>query len=152
MTPLMDKRTFWWKWVAPYALVLAILVWSLYGDSSKPRPDHVLAAFLLTGSCVMLFFVLKRQSREQPDEVLDGGTFLRVTFASTTEDIPISEVARIEVDKIVRLTRIVLYLQKPGAFGDTIAFYPLQRRDSSGRNEVAVSLEGRIARYRAEAG
>ena len=148
MTALMRKRTFWSKWALPYAITLPVLVWSLYGESSKPKPDYISAGLALLALCVILFFVIKRQSRQLPDEILDGGTFLRVTFGSTTEDIAISDIASIEAQTIVRLTRIVLYLQKPSAFGDAIAFYPVQRRDSSGRNEVAVSLEGRIGFHR----
>jgi hypothetical protein len=132
------------KWGLPYAIVLAVLLWSLYRESNKPEPDYIAAALVLVAACAILFFVIKRQSRQLPDEVLDGGTFLRVTFGSTTEDIPMSDIASIEAENLVRLTRIVLCLRKPSAFGDTIAFYPVQRRDPSGRNEVTVSLAGRI--------
>jgi predicted permease len=144
MTPLTRRRTFLMKWGLPYAIVLAVLLWSLYRESNKPEPDYIAAALVLVAACAILFFVIKRQSRQLPDEVLDGGTFLRVTFGSTTEDIPMSDIASIEAENLVRLTRIVLCLRKPSAFGDTIAFYPVQRRDPSGRNEVTVSLAGRI--------
>jgi hypothetical protein len=144
MTPLTRRRTFLMKWGLPYASVLAVLAWRLSQEFNKPEPDYIAAGFVLVTTCAILFFVIKKQSRQLPDEVLHGGTFLRVTFGSTTEDIALTDIASMEAENIVRLTRIVLCLRKPSAFGDTIAFYPVQRRDPSGRNEVAVSLAGRI--------
>ena len=144
MTPLMRKRTFWLKWGLPYAVVVAVLLWNVRGRWDKPNSDHLVEVVVGIAAFVILYFVIRRQSRELPDEVLDGGRFLRVTFGSTTEDIPISEIASVAAVKMLRLTRIVLFLRKPRVFGDTIEFYPIQKLDSSGRNEVAVNLERRV--------
>ena len=144
MTPLMRKRTFWSKWGLPYAILVAVLAWNVRGRWDQPDSDYAVEAVVGIAAFAILYFVIRRQSREQPDEVLDGGRFLRVTFGSTTEDIPISEIANVAAVKMLRLTRIVLSLRKPRVFGDTIVFYPVQKRDSSGRNEVAVNLERRV--------
>ena len=144
MTPLMRKRTFWLKWGLPYAIVVAVLLWNFRGGSDKPNPDYAIEVVVGIIALIILYFVIRRQSKALPDEVVDGGRFLRVTFGSITEDVPISDIASVAAVKMLRLTRIVLYLRKPRAFGDTIEFYPIQKRDSSGRNEVAVNLERRV--------
>jgi hypothetical protein len=144
VTPLMHKRTFWLKWGLPYAVVVAVLLWNFRGASDRPDAYHAVELVVGIIALVILYFVIRRQSREQPDEVLDGGRFLRVTFGNITEDIPISEIASVTAVKVLRVTRIVLFLRKPRSFGDTIEFYPVHKLDSSGRNEIAVNLERRV--------
>src|SRR5215204_5327709 len=101
------------KWGLPCAIVLAVLSWSLYQESNKQEPDYIAAGLVLVVTCAILFFVIKRQSRQLPDEVLDAGMFLRVTFGSTTGDIPLTDIASMEAENILRLTRIVMCLRKP---------------------------------------
>lgn len=141
MTPLTPKRTVWMKWVFPYAAVLLVCVWNFH----ETRPDYMTAALVFIMMVVIMFFVSKQHNKQIPDQVLDGGTFLLVTFGRMTERIPFSNVASMDAQKIVRLTRIVLRLRERAAFGDTLTFYPFQDRDPSGRNVIAVSLQGRIS-------
>ena len=146
MTPLMRKRTFLTKWALPYALVGLVVLWLWLDELAKPERDYpsYLSLFVVSVTMfVILFFVVKRQSRNQPDEVLDGGTFLRLTFGKTVENVQLSNLAEVEVDKFLRLTRLVLHLREPSKVGQIIAFYPLQDSDSSGENLVAVSLRAR---------
>jgi len=88
--------------------------------------------------------VIRRHSKHEPDEVLDGGTFLRVRYGSVTEDIHVSNLQAVETSKFLRLTRVALLLRVPSRFGDVILFYPLQEQDSSGENAVVTSLRRRV--------
>lgn len=89
MTPLMPKRTVWMKWVRPYALILLVFSWTFYDK----RPDYISAGLVFISMLVIMFFVSKRQKKHMPDQVLDGGSFLQVTFGRVTEHIPLSNVA-----------------------------------------------------------
>ena len=119
--------------------------WYLPGPSITKRPEYPSAALVFVAMIVIMFFVLRRQNKHMPDQVLDGGTFLEVTFGRVAQRVPLSNIASMDAQKIVRVTCIVLRLREPASFGDTITFYPFQSRDSSGQNSVAVSLRHRIS-------
>lgn len=138
MTPLMRKRTFLTKWALPYALCTLVLLWRGYRD-----PDLLSLLVVSVILFTILFFVIRRQSRNQPDEVLDGGTFLQLVFGKAIETVQLSNLADIEVEKFLRLTRLVLHLRQPSRVGQTIVFYPLQEKNSSGENLVYASLQAR---------
>lgn len=144
MTPLMQKRTFLTKWVFPYALVALVLAWQFRDEAVGADPDYASAAVVSAMMVVILFFVIRRQSKLEPDEILDGGSFLRVRYGRTTADIPISNLREVETRKIIRLTRLVLHLRTPSILGESIAFYPLQRKEPSGENAVATDLRRRL--------
>jgi hypothetical protein len=76
-----------------------------------------------------------------PDEVLDGGTFLRVSYGSETEDIPLSNVKAAETSKFVTALRVELLLRTSSKFGDVISFYPHRTKDASGRECSRGELE-----------
>ena len=144
MTPLKKKRTFLLKWALPYVLVAGVLGWQFRGELSGENQDIQTAAIISATVFVILFFIIKRQNKEQPDEVLDGGAFLRVSYGNVTEDIPISNLRAVETSKLVRATRVDLLLRTPSKFGEVISFYPLQDNDSSGENAVAANLRRRV--------
>lgn len=144
MIPLMKKRTFLLKWALPYAIVAAVLAWQFREQMIEPTPDYLTAAVVSAAMLVILFFVIRRQNRHEPDEVLDGGTFLRVSYGRVTEDIPISNLQAVETSKLLRLTRVALLLRTPSRFGDVISFYPLQEKEPSGENAVAAGLRRRV--------
>ena len=95
MTALMRKRTFWLKWGLPYFVLTAVLFWTFRGGWDKPSSDYIVEIVVSMVALLIMYFTIRRQGREQPDEVLDGGRFLRVTFGNTTEDIPISDIASV---------------------------------------------------------
>lgn len=144
MIPLKKKRTFLLKWGLPYALVAGVLGWQFRGEVTGEKPDLPIAAIVSAAMFVILFFVIKRQNKEEPDEVLDGGTFLRVSYGNVTEDIPISNLRAVETSKLLRLTRVALLLRTSSKFGEVISFYPLQDKELSGENAVAASLRRRV--------
>jgi hypothetical protein len=142
--PLMKRRTFLLKWALPYALVTLVLAWHFREQISGSKPDYPTAAFVSAALFIILFFVIKRQSKQEPDEVLDGGSFLRVSYGNATEDIPVGNLQAVETNKLLRLTRVALVLRTPSSFGEVISFYPLQEKDASGENAVAASLRRRV--------
>jgi hypothetical protein len=144
VTPLKKKRTFLLKWALPYALVAGVLGWKFRGELTGEKPDLLIAVIVSAALCVILFFVIRRQNKEEPDEILDGGTFLRVSYGNATEDIPMSNLRAVETSKLVRLTRVALLLRTSSKFGEVISFYPLQDKESSGENAVAASLRRRL--------
>jgi hypothetical protein len=141
--PLMRKRTFLAKWALPYGLCALVALWQWYQELGEPDPHYLSLLVVWVMLFTILFFVIRRQSRNQSDEVLDGGTFIQLTFGKAVETVPLSNVTDIEVDKLLRLTRLVLHLREPSRVGQTIVFYPLQDKDSSGENSVAASLRAR---------
>jgi hypothetical protein len=143
VNPLMRRRKFLTKWALPYTLTTLVFLWQWHGESAKPNPRHLAALFACVTLYVFLFFVIRRQSAEEPDEMLDGGTFLQVTYGDRTETVQLSDVAKVEIQKILRTTRVILHLRVPVIAGDTISFYPIQKRDSSGQNVVAAALLAR---------
>jgi hypothetical protein len=144
MIPLMQKRTFLTKWFFPYVLVALVLAWQFRGKSVGAEPDYASLVVISAMIIVILFFVIRRQGKLEPDEVLDGGSFLRVRYGPTTDDIPISNLKGVETRKLVRLTRLVLHLRTPSTFGELISFYPLQHKEPSGENAVAAALRRRL--------
>ena len=121
-----------------------MLGWQFRDELTGKKPDLLIAVVVSAVLFVILFFVLRRQNKEEPDEVLDGGTFLRVSYGSETEDIPISNLYAVETGKLLRLTKIALIFKPQSRFGEVIEFYPHQEKDASGQNAVAVSLQRRI--------
>src|SRR5215813_15301642 len=109
----MRKRTFFLKWVLPYMLVIAVLAWQFREQIQGTKSDYLLAALVSTAMLVILFFVIRRRSKDEPDEILDGGTFVRVSIGGVTEDIPLSNVEAIETSKLLRLTQAGLVLRSP---------------------------------------
>jgi hypothetical protein len=91
-----------------------------------------------------LFFAIRRQSQQEPDEVLDGGTFLQFTYGNRVEIVQMSDIADVEIQRLLRLTRVILHPHTPTNDGGTIGFYPNQQRNVAGQNEVAVALQRRI--------
>lgn len=148
MTPLKKKRTFIWKWAVPYAVLVGVGAWQFHAELAKPKPDLLIEGAVGAMMFAILFFVIRRQSREEPDEVLDGGTFIRISYGGETEDIPISNLRAVETRTWIRLTRIGLLLGTPSKFGEVISFYPLQDKDASGENAVAASLRSRMNTHR----
>ena len=134
----MRKRTFLTKWALPYALCALVVLWQWYRDR-----DLQSLMFVSVMLCTILFVVIRRQSRNLPDEVLDGGTFLRFVFGKAIETVQLSDLVDVEVDKFLRTTRLVLHLRQPTRVGQTIVFYPLQDKNASGENVVAASLRAR---------
>ena len=128
----------------PYALVAGVLGWQFRGEITGDKPDLLIAVIVSAAMLVILFFVIRRQSNDEPDEVLDGGSFLRVCYGRATEDIPISNVRAVETHKLIRLTRVALLLRTSSKFGEVISFYPLQDKELSGENAVAASLRRRV--------
>lgn len=37
----------------PYAIVLAVLLWSLHQESTKPEPYYIALGFVLAATCAM---------------------------------------------------------------------------------------------------
>jgi hypothetical protein len=144
VTPLMKKRTFLFKWVLPYAIVLAVLAWQFREEIAGTRSDYLSAALVGAAVLSILFFVIRRRSSGEPDEILDGGTFIRVSCDGVTEDIAFSNVEAIETSKLLRLTRAGLLLREPSRFGKVILFYPFQETEPSGENAVVARLRRKI--------
>jgi hypothetical protein len=96
----MPKRTVWMKWVLPYVIILLVFAWAFCDE----RPDYASAALVFIAMVVIMFFVSKRHNKHMPDQVLDGGTFLQVTFGRATERIPLSNVASMDAHKIIRVS------------------------------------------------
>lgn len=145
MTPLMRKRTFLIKWVLPYVSITLVVLWQAYKESAKAEPNYGGLGFIWLALLVILYVFIKRQTNHEPDEVLDGGTFLRVVRGSLQEDIPFADLQAVDTTKLVRLTRLYLHFRKPTLQGPTISFYPLQDKNASGENAVAVALRGKLA-------
>ena len=144
MIPLMRRRTFLTKWALPYTIVALFLLWNWHQELAKPKPNYFVALFASFVLIIVAYFFVRRRSAVETDEVLDGGRFLKVTFGDRTEDVPMSNVARIETQRVILLTRMVLHLREPAEFGQTMSFYPIQSRNDSGENSVAASLEARM--------
>ena len=134
----MRKRTFLTKWTFPYTLCALVVLWQWYEER-----DYVSLVVVSVMLFAILFFVIRRQSQTLPDEVVDGGTFLQFTFGNKVETVQLSNVADVEVHSFFRLTRLALHLREPSRVGQTIVFYPLPDKNSSGENLVAASLRAR---------
>ena len=145
MTPLSRKRTFLTKWFLPYVATTPVALWQFHAEGTKAEPQYAVLGVVLVAMAVILFFVIKRQSNDHPDEVLDGGSFLRVVRGSSHEDIPFADLEVVHTSKLVRLTRLYLQFRTPTKQGRTISFYPLQEKDASGENAVAATLRRKIA-------
>jgi hypothetical protein len=142
--PLKPTRTFLSKWILPYVGIALILGWQIRKETLKSQPEYLAMAFVSALCLVIFFFAMRRQYKGDPDAVLDGGTFLRVSFGSESEDIPISSVREVETGKLFRSTKIALVLKEKSRFGEVIEFYPYQKKIPSGENEVVNNLRRRL--------
>jgi hypothetical protein len=151
MIPLMQKRTFFTKWVLPFALTALIFLWFWYQELVKPDPHYGELAIACMVGLVILFFVIRRRGSQEPDEVLDGGTFLQVRFGDRIEVVQLSDVEHVHVAKLIRLVRITLFLRASTQAGRAISFYPIQKDDAVGQNAVGASLRARVSSHGAAA-
>ena len=135
MITLMRKRSPWIKWGLPYALVNLILLWQWHGEMYKPDPEYGILTFIGLFAFIALFFSIRKQFRQLPDEVLDGGTFLRFVFGNVTEDVPLSDIADFEVEQ-GRRTCVVVTFKAELKNGWQFSFYP--PRDSSSLEAIAA--------------
>lgn len=146
MIPLSRKRTFLTKWVLPYVFTVPVALWQFHEESIKGEPQYVLLGSVWLTVAVILFFVIKRQTNDYPDEVLDAGTFLRVVRGPSHEDYPFADLEAVDTSKLVRVTRLYLHFRTPTKEGRTISFYPLQEKVASGENAVAAALRRKLSR------
>lgn len=145
MIALSRKRTFLTKWVLPYVFTVPVALWHFHEEGVKGEPQYVLLSSVWLTAAVILFFVIKRQANDYPDEVLDGGTFLRVVRGPSHEDFPFADLEVVHTSKLVRLTRLSLQFRTLTKEGRTISFYPLQEKNASGENAVAAALRRKLS-------
>lgn len=86
MIPLLQRRRFAIKWFLPYAVLVCILAWH-FREAWTGEDLELLTTAAVIGliAAVVMFFVIRRQSKEEPDEVLDGGSFIRVSYGGAKE-------------------------------------------------------------------
>jgi hypothetical protein len=140
----MRQRNFLGKWFVSFALVTFVLAWHFRDDFGDPsqRLTAIVVSLLIY---IILYFVIRSQNAKAPDQVLDGGTFLQLTFNGRVDTIQLSNVETVETHKLLRLTRISLHLRSPTESGSVVTFYPLQGTDAGGENAVAKALRARIS-------
>jgi hypothetical protein len=124
-------------------MAAVVVLWQWRREIAKPEQDYMSLSIVSLALMVILFFVIKRQSQHEPDEVLDGGSFLQLVYGKRVELVKLSDVADVQIQKVLRTTRVILHLRAPTGAGNTVAFYPDQKRNLAGDNEVAVALRAR---------
>jgi hypothetical protein len=145
LRPLSASRSPLLQWVAGPLVIVAICTWQFHSETQKARPDYF-AVYLACAMLLVIYIFVTRKQNAKHADILDGGDFLRITIGALSEDVPISNIESIDAHKSGRLTIATLSLRATVRFGKDIAFFPLQKRNAAGDNEVVADLRARLNR------
>jgi hypothetical protein len=105
-----------------FGFLIVFLVIGLFAD--KPRGVGVMLIVMPLFMMAFVYFVYRKLVWDLADEVYDCGDSLLVRNQGKEERIHLSNVMNVNVSMFVHPQRISLRLDKPGPFGNEIAFLP----------------------------